>query len=52
MTQATYKRIEELRDLIREHDYKYYVLAEPSINDEKYDMLMKELEGWKRKTHN
>jgi len=44
MTQATYKRIEELRDLIREHDYKYYVLAEPSINDEKYDMLMKELE--------
>lgn len=38
------KKIEELRDLIREHDYKYYVLAEPVISDEDYDRLVKELE--------
>ena len=38
------KRIEELRDIIREHDYKYYVLAEPSISDQEYDALIKDLE--------
>ena len=38
------KRIEELRDLIREHDHKYFVLAEPSISDFEYDKLIKELE--------
>ena len=38
------KRIEELRDLIREHDHKYYVLADPSISDREYDTLVKELE--------
>jgi DNA ligase (NAD+) len=37
-------RIEELKNLIREHDYKYYVLAEPAISDFDYDLLMKELE--------
>lgn len=38
------KRIEELREKIRDNDYKYYVLAEPSIGDEEYDRLVKELE--------
>ncbi len=38
------KEIEELRELIREHDYKYYVLAEPSVSDEEYDKLVKKLE--------
>ncbi|MDE3057674.1 MAG: NAD-dependent DNA ligase LigA [Bacteroidota bacterium] len=37
------KRIEELSTLIREHDYKYYVLAQPSISDFEYDKLMQEL---------
>jgi DNA ligase (NAD+) len=37
------KEIEELRELIREHDYKYYVLTEPSISDEEYDALLKKL---------
>ena len=44
MTRNIEKRIEELRDLIREHDHKYYVLAEPSISDVEYDKLIKELE--------
>lgn len=38
------KRIEELRDLIRDHDYRYYVLAEPAVSDRDYDLLVKELE--------
>lgn len=36
--------IENLKEKIRDHDHKYYVLAEPSISDEEYDMLIKELE--------
>ena len=38
------KRIETIKEKIREHDYKYYVLAEPSISDLDYDLLVKELE--------
>lgn len=37
------ERIEKLREQIREHDYRYYVLAEPIISDEEYDKLMREL---------
>jgi DNA ligase (NAD+) len=39
------RRVQELSEKIREHDYKYYVLSEPTISDEKYDMLMRELAG-------
>ncbi|GBD87017.1 DNA ligase [bacterium BMS3Abin03] len=38
------KKIESLREQIREHDYKYYVLTEPTISDEEYDKLVKDLE--------
>ncbi len=37
-------KIESLRKKIREHDYKYYVFTEPSVSDEEYDKLVKELE--------
>jgi DNA ligase (NAD+) len=37
------KRIPLLRDEIRQHDYRYYVLAEPIISDLEYDKLYKEL---------
>ena len=33
-----------LRDEIRDHDHRYYVLAEPVITDEAYDALMRELQ--------
>lgn len=33
----------ELVVKINDHDYKYYVLAEPTISDSEYDLLMKEL---------
>jgi DNA ligase (NAD+) len=38
------KKIEALREQIREHDYKYYVLAQPTISDEVYDKLLNQLE--------
>ena len=38
-------RLRELRKLIREHDQKYYQDARPSIGDQEYDLLKKELEG-------
>ncbi len=37
------RRAAELRRLIREHDHRYYVLAEPSISDFEYDRLFGEL---------
>ncbi len=37
------KRIEELRQIIREHDYRYYVLDDPIVSDEQYDQWMREL---------
>lgn len=43
------QRIEELRAAIRLHNYKYYVLDEPSIADEEYDRLLRELEDLEAK---
>ncbi|GAA5336814.1 NAD-dependent DNA ligase LigA [Thermus antranikianii] len=37
------KRINELRDLIRYHNYRYYVLDAPEISDAEYDRLLREL---------
>jgi DNA ligase (NAD+) len=45
MTTATdpAQRIAALREQIREHNYRYYVLDEPSVSDAAYDALMREL---------
>ncbi|MDW8213843.1 MAG: NAD-dependent DNA ligase LigA, partial [Roseiflexaceae bacterium] len=37
------RRIESLREQIRYHNYRYYVLDEPVISDAEYDALMREL---------
>ena len=37
------QRIEELREVINHHNYRYYVLDSPEISDAEYDELMKEL---------
>lgn len=34
----------KLRDLIHEHDYRYYILDEPIIGDAEYDKLFRELQ--------
>jgi DNA ligase (NAD+) len=36
-------RIAELRQQIRHHDYRYYVLDDPEISDARYDALMRDL---------
>ncbi|RMG20416.1 MAG: NAD-dependent DNA ligase LigA [Bacteroidetes bacterium] len=38
------KRIAELTEQIKQHNYNYYVLAQPTISDYEFDMLLKELE--------
>jgi DNA ligase (NAD+) len=37
------KKIEELREKIKYHNHRYYVLDSPEISDAEYDELMKEL---------
>ncbi|MFV2071670.1 MAG: NAD-dependent DNA ligase LigA [Thermoanaerobaculales bacterium] len=41
--QSAVTRVEELRRLLRYHDRRYYVLAEPEISDFDYDQLFAEL---------
>ena len=36
-------RIAELREQVRRHDYRYYVLDDPEISDARYDALLAEL---------
>ncbi len=37
------KRITELREQVRRHDHRYYVLDDPEISDARYDALLAEL---------
>ena len=37
------KRVEALRKELQDHDYRYYVLSQPTISDEEYDRFMREL---------
>lgn len=41
--QQAVQRIHQLREELKEHNYRYYVLAHPTISDFQYDTLMKEL---------
>ena len=43
-TTSVQEKIAKLRDLIRYHDYRYYVLDDPEISDAEYDRLFRELE--------
>jgi len=36
-------KINQLRDLIRHHEHRYYVLDDPEISDAEYDRLIREL---------
>ncbi len=36
-------RVEKLRTILHDHDYRYYVLTQPTISDAEYDKLMREL---------
>ena len=43
------KRIAELRDILQDHNYRYYVLDNPVISDGEYDNLLRELEELENK---
>ncbi|MCF7887162.1 MAG: NAD-dependent DNA ligase LigA [Candidatus Omnitrophica bacterium] len=43
------KKINKLRDQIREADYHYYVQNDPQISDKEYDNLLKSLESLEKK---
>ena len=39
------QRIEQLRQTIRHHEYRYYALNQPEISDEEYDRLVRTLQA-------
>ncbi len=41
--QAIAAQIESLRNQIRDHNYRYYVLDDPAVSDSEYDGLMRQL---------
>ena len=43
MKSGARRRVAELRELIGQHDYRYYVLDDPTVSDAEYDRLMGEL---------
>jgi DNA ligase (NAD+) len=42
-TKTVIERAAQLRDELNEHGYRYYVLDDPTITDDKYDALLDEL---------
>ncbi len=44
VTESLKKRVENLREEIEYHNYRYYILDQPEISDAQYDRLMRELE--------
>ncbi len=42
-SQESKRRIEELSDEIRKHNYQYYVLSRPLISDQQFDLKLEEL---------
>ena len=48
MNSSIQKEIETLSRKILDHDYRYYILAQPIISDEEYDKLMRRLQELER----
>lgn len=46
---AAEKAIEKLREALRYHNYRYYVLDDPVISDAEYDKLLRQLETLENK---
>ena len=38
------QRVEQLREQLRYHGYRYYILDDPVISDDAYDALYRELQ--------
>lgn len=41
----TKKRLNELKEQLTEHNYRYYALSDPLISDAQYDVLLRELQA-------
>lgn len=41
----TFERLQEIKKLLNEYNYQYYVLDNPTVSDQEYDRLMQELQG-------
>ena len=46
--QTAEKKIDELRSLLNQYGYEYYVLDQPTVPDSEYDRLLQELIDLKR----
>lgn len=44
-TEMTFERLMEIKKLLNEYNYQYYVLDNPSVSDQEYDRLMQELQA-------
>ena len=42
------QRIKELREIINRHNHNYYVLNEPTVSDQEFDALLRELQDLER----
>ena len=42
---AVHKKIESLRNQIRQHNYRYHVLDDPEVPDAEYDRLLRQLQA-------
>ncbi len=49
MDEKILARVNELKTEIEHHNYAYYVMDNPEIDDYSYDMLMQELKGYEEK---
>jgi DNA ligase (NAD+) len=45
---AAQNQVQALREVLRFHEYRYYVANEPLISDTEYDLLYKQLEALER----
>ena len=45
----TIKQIEDLREVLRFHEYRYYILSDPLISDKEYDQLYQALVSMEEK---
>jgi DNA ligase (NAD+) len=48
-TRAAETQVAALREAIRHHNYRYYVLDDPEVSDAEYDRLMRSLQELERK---
>ncbi|MEM7036811.1 MAG: hypothetical protein AAF570_07525, partial [Bacteroidota bacterium] len=43
-TSTVQARVDQLVDELNEHNHRYYVLAAPTISDQEFDKLLRELQ--------